>query len=662
MFTKLLSFSLAPVYALLTDFAQLDNFWDLFERALGRQYDSISAASLRSQWLAGDFREFPPIEVVSSQVLGNANGAYAISTNTIYLSDSFIASATAQEITAIVLEEFGHYVDAQVNQVDTPGDEGELFSDWVRGVELSEPELQRLKTEDDSVVFTIDGKVVQLEQSADLVFSQQSLQNAPVIIANNQENNLIRLPGSVLSPSVSLNSDALPGSGESSFIPPSSDLQNRLMTNAQTANVQVNYHNFTPQAQTAFDYAVKIWSSILVSTVPITVDAYWQPLASGALGQGGPNTLFRTTGTPPSGVQPNTWYPVALANQFAGQDLDPGNTDLTSTLNSNFNWYYGTDGKTPTSQIDLVSVALQELLHGLGSIGLMNYSNGQGEWGYGTGYPSIYDRYLENGSGQSLLSTNLFPNPSFTLGNQLTSNNLFFDGSNAIAGNNGNRPKLYAPSSWQQGSSLYHLDENTYPQGNPNSLNTPYINYGESIHDPGSIIRGLLKDEGWKISIETTPQPPPPYLPPPLDTSLFRFQNTSIPGTYLFAGEQEAASIRQNYKNFKEEGFAFGVATSQADPLLQPFYRFQNTSMPGTYLYAGEQEAASIRQNYKNFYEEGLAFYAYGADVGKGTTFNRFQNTSLPGTYLFAGPSETASILTNYQNFHLEGIAFEAAG
>jgi hypothetical protein len=166
----------------------------------------------------------------------------------------------------------------------------------------------------------------------------------------------------------------------------------------------------------------------------------------------------------------------------------------------------------------------------------------------------------------------------------------------------------------------------------------------------------LSKDEGWNLIT------PVPTLTPPLDTPLFRFQNTSVPGTYLFAGAEEAASIRQNYKNFREEGFAFGVATSQTDPLLQPFYRFQNTSRPGTYLYAGAEEAASIRQNYKNFHEEGLAFYAYSAGVGMGTTFNRFQNTDLPGTYLFAGPSETESILANYPNFRLEGTAFEAGG
>ncbi|MBL1211582.1 NHL repeat-containing protein, partial [Geminocystis sp. GBBB08] len=46
-----------------------------------------------------------------------------------------------------------------------------------------------------------------------------------------------------------------------------------------------------------------------------------------------------------------------------------------------------------------------------------------------------------------------------------------------------------------------------------------------------------------------------------LKTPVYRFQNKDIPSTYLYAGEQEAQNIRQNYPNFKEEGFAFNVST-----------------------------------------------------------------------------------------------------
>ena len=151
-----------------------------------------------------------------------------------------------------------------------------------------------------------------------------------------------------------------------------------------------------------------------------------------------------------------------------------------------------------------------------------------------------------------------------------------------------------------------------------------------------------------------------------LTTPMYRLRNNSIPGTYLFVGQQEAQSIAQNptYSNFVNEGFAFAVATSQTDPLLQPFYRFANTSpgRQGTYLFAGKQEADNITKNYPNFRLDGLAFYALNAGAGGGSIdFSRFQNLGIPGTYLFAGPSESVALKSN-SSFRLEGLAFAAGG
>ncbi len=333
------------------------------------------------------------------------------------------------------------------------------------------------------------------------------------------------LPGSVVSPSVTPIPDELPGSVEPSLVPLSIDLQERLMADARTATINVTYHDYPSQAQAAFDYAVKIWESLIVSTVPITVDAFWRPLGPNILGQAGPNNFWRNT----PGAQPNTWYTVALANQLAARDLSPDETDMNSTLSSTFNWYFGTDGKTPANQVDFVTVALHELLHGIGNIGLIDYNNGQGRWGYDTGFPGSYDRFIENGNGQSLLNTNFFPNPSLALGNQLTSNNLFFDGSNAVAANNGIRPKLYAPNPWQSGSSIYHLDESTYPRGNPNSLDTPSFGYGEAIHNPGSITLGILKDQGWNLTPPSCDDPIVNNAIPDQIFSLHQFSIYQIP-------------------------------------------------------------------------------------------------------------------------------------
>ncbi|WP_430014925.1 Calx-beta domain-containing protein [Microcystis protocystis FBCC-A270] len=154
------------IYDVLFNFAQSDGFWANLETAFGTSYDVVKATQLRQQWQSRDFSQLPEIEVVNSSVLGSANGAYGISTNKIYLSESFFASASLDALVAVILEEIGHFVDAQINRVDTVGDEGELFSHLVRGVNLTEAELTYIQAEDDRSVIDLGGQFIGVEQAA----------------------------------------------------------------------------------------------------------------------------------------------------------------------------------------------------------------------------------------------------------------------------------------------------------------------------------------------------------------------------------------------------------------------------------------------------------------------------------------------------------------
>ncbi|MCA2630841.1 MAG: endo-1,3-1,4-beta-glycanase ExsH [Microcystis sp. M20BS1] len=158
--------SFPAVDDVLFNFAQSDGFWANLETAFGTSYDVVKATELRQQWKSRNFSQLPEIEVVNSSVLGSANGAYGISTNKIYLSESFFASASSDALVAVMLEEIGHFVDAQVNTVDTVGDEGELFSHLVRGVNLTEAELTYIQTEDDRSVIDLGGQFIGVEQTA----------------------------------------------------------------------------------------------------------------------------------------------------------------------------------------------------------------------------------------------------------------------------------------------------------------------------------------------------------------------------------------------------------------------------------------------------------------------------------------------------------------
>ncbi len=143
-----------------------------------------------------------------------------------------------------------------------------------------------------------------------------------------------------------------------------------------------------------------------------------------------------------------------------------------------------------------------------------------------------------------------------------------------------------------------------------------------------------------------------------LSTSINRFRSNDIIGAYIYAGEEESESIRDNYPNFQEEGFAFKVA-EEGDSLMR-INRFQNMNAPGAYIYAGEEESRSIRANFPNFKEEGIAFYAAAPGSSTGESIYRFQSLSNLGTYIFVGGEERQSIIDNFSSaFVEEGIAFE---
>jgi Ca2+-binding RTX toxin-like protein len=160
-----LNSALTLTYNQLITVSDPNNFWQVFDTSFSREYNRSAAEILRLQWQKGDFTQLPQIEILSSSILGNANGAYATSTNSIYLSDTFVANATTTALSAVLLEEIGHFVDAHINQTDSSGDEGKIFADLVQGKTLDVATLQQLKAENDQATITLNGQTIQVENS-----------------------------------------------------------------------------------------------------------------------------------------------------------------------------------------------------------------------------------------------------------------------------------------------------------------------------------------------------------------------------------------------------------------------------------------------------------------------------------------------------------------
>jgi Secretion system C-terminal sorting domain len=278
---------------------------------------------------------------------------------------------------------------------------------------------------------------------------------------------------------------------------------------AQTT-FNITYSGFSTQAQAAYQYAADIWANTVVSTVPIKVTAHFSLLPSGTLGITFPNGRKNFAGAPVA----NRWYATSLANAITGTEINPGEADIEMYLNSTVNWYYGTSGTVPSGQYDMATIVLHEMCHGLGFLSLAKDSSGIGSFGmlraadfYNlvTAFswpnldtlPSVFDEFLVTNAGAKLDS---FPNPSTTLSPMLKNNTVYFNGTFAMAANGGIKPRIYAPATFALGSSITHLNESTYPAGNPNELMTPNGNPAYSLHAPGPICIGVLKDIGWTIN------------------------------------------------------------------------------------------------------------------------------------------------------------------
>jgi len=155
------------------------------------------------------------------------------------------------------------------------------------------------------------------------------------------------------------------------------------------------------QRLNALNFAAGLWGELLDSPVPIIVRATFSPITNttnpctetgGLIGLAGPMGFVADfTNAPLSHVA----YPIALANALAGHDLNINVADIRAQFSSDVDgpfclgdtsWYYGLDGNHG-SDVDLVTLIMHELAHGLGFLGNVNVTTGA----FTGGVPSVFD-------------------------------------------------------------------------------------------------------------------------------------------------------------------------------------------------------------------------------------------------------------------------------
>lgn len=234
-----------------------------------------------------------------------------------------------------------------------------------------------------------------------------------------------------------------------------------LLTTASNAAITINttWTNTPPsEVQTVWASVVNYYTttfsnSFAGETWNITAD--WKTISGGGIAEGGPRgnmTLGSTLKTQSEAmtfrIKDNVYYGSALANHLgkttyvSGENLYVGFDNLTS-------WDFSTSSKA-TGKESLYATAIHEVAHGLGFISDDNGVSG----GWDSNKPYVFDYYLGLGTGGT---DPLIGKTNEQLAAAFVSDNVYWTGAN---GNNalGRAAKIFAPISYQSGSSMSHLD------------------------------------------------------------------------------------------------------------------------------------------------------------------------------------------------------------
>ncbi|MFT6540525.1 MAG: VCBS repeat-containing protein [Thalassolituus sp.] len=259
-----------------------------------------------------------------------------------------------------------------------------------------------------------------------------------------------------------------------------------------------------------FEKAAEILNNSLKISAPVRVQVAFNSLycisGSGTLGYAGPEGIEYS-------LADQSAIPHALYNQLIDEDIDPNTVDIYAEFNSrldnndncldNTNWHYGFDAPSG-NDVSLLSIALHEIGHGLGFLSFLPGDGGMGAW-WNDGFNNLtelfdpFSRQLINAeTGEFLIDQNA----SDRRNTIRSEDNLVWNGdyvnskaNNYNEGINNGQVQIYAPSSYNDGSSISHFDIAL----SPNELMEPhYVEFEDHL---GLALEALL-DIGWSPNID----------------------------------------------------------------------------------------------------------------------------------------------------------------
>jgi hypothetical protein len=193
-------------------------------------------------------------------------------------------------------------------------------------------------------------------------------------------------------------------------------------------------------------------------------------------------------------ISPGFTNGVAFTHMTEGTDPAPTLPDIDVTVDFGWPWYQGT-GATPFDQLDFKSVMLHEITHGFG-IAALSGATGVGSLPSAPHTYTIWEDFLDTGNGTKLFGgapPSFLGSPSYLVGSD---NGIRFAGPNALAAL-GATPRVYAPGTFADGSSLSHWDTTLKALGE--AVMQPFFSNGEMVRQYAPVDLGALQDLGYSI-------------------------------------------------------------------------------------------------------------------------------------------------------------------
>ena len=267
--------------------------------------------------------------------------------------------------------------------------------------------------------------------------------------------------------------------------PYSVDFYNTGESFTDAAGTYTGARDWTDAQMADVKASINTWDTRIANTTSrqLKLDVIWSDLGTSVLG-----TSYSPMVNDLSNE--NAWHPAEIVwRDGVSEDFGYGyDTHIVcNTTAAGRDWYFGSEAPSD-SEFDFCTVMTHELGHSLGFDS--TYSNARD---YCVRGRTTWDSFLVDGNGNSLAVGS-----TGTPGNFDETGDVYFTGANAIAANGGEPVEIYAPDPYEGGSSLYHLDLDTFYY-DTNEVMCPGIAQGDSHRTPTALEWAIMKDMGWTI-------------------------------------------------------------------------------------------------------------------------------------------------------------------